>query len=60
MTKQMVRVIEDEWYPVYSIDNDASIGVDVELTEDEIEFIKKAEAMFEEAQTILKLKVEDY
>ena len=52
---EVVKVDRDELYPYYFI---GGYGVDVELTEAELDLVRRSEALFDEAQDMLSSKVE--
>lgn len=52
-----VNVIQDEWWPMYSIDeNDWPIDVEVEITLDELRWIKEINKEFARTQDFLEKK----
>ena len=51
-----VWIERDEWYPVYEIVDRPSYAEEIELTDKELEMVRKAEALFEKAQILLSQK----
>ena len=50
-----VKIDEDEWYPVYSIvDSDDKHPVEIELTEEQVAFIKQVQEDFDRAQEVIR------
>lgn len=52
----IIKIDEDEWYPVYSI---CSYGEEVEVTEEELMVINEAFAKFADCQKILSEKSQE-
>lgn len=53
----MVKIIKDEWYPVYSI-NCGNWDYEIELNKEEIEFVKRSEKQFDESQKLIRDKID--
>lgn len=52
--KRVVKIDQDEWWPVYSLSSDGyHYGHDVELPEETIEWVERVQREFEEVQSHL-------